>query len=254
MSLGITEYAGPEDGSAMIAAKLNDAWVIAANIPDFRVAIQVFAVCDRCSQVAGTGMMISAADLPLQPVGQWPHTCGGLGMLPDQYVVTDRRTGEQFDLYRPARQRIVASTVTLAELLRLAQAARAVQDGRAGAEERLDRVLAEAPEPIRELRDRWTRQDKMMLASVIISLAAFLIPLLKGGGGVTTEQLVTVIERLVDERSGDGDLNQPAGSRQQGGGTGQAGEEPRPVSGCSPDRDGAVEAPREQPGVEQPRG
>lgn len=179
---------------------------VAQFLPDVRAGFEVVAVCGRCEQPLDTGQRVGADDLPLRRLGSWRHSCGGTAHMPDEYEVNDRRTGRSIDAYTQAREQVVLSAVTLAELLRLSQAARAVQDGREGAEERLDRALAEAPEPIRRLRDRfglhgWTREQKLALAGIIVTLVTALVPILKDDGAVTERQLVEVIEKAIDQGS-----------------------------------------------------
>ncbi len=123
--------------------------------------------------------------------------------MPDGYLLTDRRTGDEIDLYRGAmRQTVTLSAITLTELLHLAQAAKAVQEGRPGATDRLDRVLADAPEPVRRLRDRLGPMGWIALATLLLMFVQTMTPILKDDGNVTEQQIVDVLERLIKQQSG----------------------------------------------------
>lgn len=253
MSVGIFGYQGPPDSSAMIVANYDRGWVVAVSLPDLRRGLEVKAICDLCGQPVDTGISITWSDLPLRRGGRWSHHCGGSARLPDQYVVTDRSTGEQLDLFRPPRQQVTASAITLAELLRLSQAARAVQDGRAGAIERLDQVLAEAPEPIRRLGERWTREQKLTLAGVIIALVALVIPFMKSDGGVTEQQLERLIEQLIEQQSdGPGEQGQPEDGATGGASQAGAGERSAPMGAAGADGDGRPAKAKHREGVDSP--
>lgn len=160
------------------------------------------AVCRRCRQPMQTGTSVHRREIPVEPVGQWRCiACGGPARLPDRFTVIDVRSRERLSVVGPARVQGTLSAITLAELLRLAQAARAVQAGRPGATDRLDRVLAESPEPIRRLRDRMGPAEWIALAALIVTLVQVLTGIVKDDGQVTEQQLVDVIERLVDDQS-----------------------------------------------------
>jgi len=164
----------------------------------------------------------------------------------------DRSTGEQFDLYAPAREQIIVSAITLAELLRLSQAARALQEQRPGAEERLVAVLDESPAPIRDLSQRWSRADLMQLAAVLIALAALLVPLLKDDGAVTPKELVDLVEKVIEQNQSGGDEQSPADEAQQGADAASPGEDAAPVEPEGADGQRLPDTPGNQPSVHQP--
>lgn len=167
------------------------------------------AVCRTCAKPVVMGLLATRKELPLQRAGQWrcPH-CGGMATLPEQLVLIDSGTGERVEAIGPDRVEVRVSAITMAELLRLSQAAQAVRAGREGAEERLGRVLDDAPEPVRRLRDRMRPGEWIALAGVLIALAAYLTPILKDDGQVTEQQLVEVIERLIEQRDDDGGVGE----------------------------------------------
>jgi hypothetical protein len=223
---------------------------VAQFLPDALAGFEVVAVCGRCEQPVDTGQRVEVGDLPLTRSGRWRHSCGGTAHMPDEYEVLDQRTQRSIDAYVVAREQIVLSAVTLAELLRLSQAARAVQAGRPGAEERLERAIAEAPFPIRDLQARWNRADKMQLAAIIISIVALLMPLLKDDGAVTPHQLVDLVEKVV-EQSGDRQ-EAPADDPHHGASDPSSGENPTPVEPQGVGGQRLPDSPDDQGGVQQP--
>lgn len=228
---------------------------VGVTLPDVSAGFEVISVCDRCNGSVSTGRWAKPADLPISRQGSWRHSCGGTGRMPDEYEVGDQRTGRRLDAYsRAPHEAIVLSAITLAELLRLSQAARAVEQGRSGAEERLDRVLAEAPEPIRRLRDRWTREQKLSLAGVIIALVALLMPLLKDDGAVTEEKLVEIVEQLIDQQQSDGSGQQsePEDGAARGAGKSGAGESGGASDTLGSDGDGSAPKVEREKGVGDP--
>lgn len=112
--------------------------------------------------------------------------------------MTSLVTGERIKL---VSDEIRVSAITLAELLRLGQAARAVRDGRPGAVDKLDLVLSEAPEPISRYRPRAPKgfSEWATLATLILMLVQTLVPILKQDGSVSEQELINIIERLVDQ-------------------------------------------------------
>ena len=228
---------------------------VAMTLPDISAGFEVVSVCDRCNGPVSTDRWAQPADLPISRTGSWRHSCGGTGRMPDEYEVGDQRTGRRLDAYNPApRGAIVLSSITLAELLRLSQAARAVERGRSGAEERLDRILAEAPEPIRRLRDRWTREQKLSLAGVIIALVALLMPLLKNDGAVTEQQLFQIVEQLIDQQQSDGSGQQaePKDGAASGAGESGAGESGGAADTLRSGGDGSAPQVKREKGVGDP--
>jgi hypothetical protein len=158
------------------------------------------AICHQCRGVVATGQRLTRADIPISRVGMWKCTsCGGWAERPPYLILYDFATRQRMQAYSPIGIAHV-SAITAAELLRLSQAARAVQQALEGAEERLDRVLQEAPEPVRRLRDLkpQTRSDWIALASLIVALVTALMPLVQSGDAVTKEQLDTIVERIVE--------------------------------------------------------
>jgi hypothetical protein len=222
---------GPDDVEGTLVLQLNDGQHAAMlNVLDIRQGIEVRAICQKCHAPMSTGQTVMVTELPIRPVGRWRHACGGVALMPVTCTVTDRHTGATFDMYATARERVTVSAITLAELLRLAQAARAVQLGRPGATDRLDRVLEESPEPVRRLKQRLKPADWIALATFVLSLVTYLTTTLKDDGAVTEKQLVTVIERMVEQgNSGDGDLHDPLREEEHPAGQPQAPDEAGPV-------------------------
>lgn len=199
MPLGRIFLPDPGDGEAdAIVQRVPEGWSLELVVPDLRRPAPILVVCERCGAVINTGRLL-ARDLPLRATPPRPCACGGVARLPARYLMTDRYTRETIDVRDPRRDTATFPAITLAELLRLAQAARAVQDGQAGAEARLERVLAEAPGPIRRLRDRLGPGDWINVAVALLMLVQTVTPWLKAGEDVTEERLVSVIEKLVDQ-------------------------------------------------------
>lgn len=240
----------PGEASAQVHRKRDGSLELLLSVPSAQDAIPIMAICTKCGAPVHTGLTINRGDLPLTISGRWRCSCRGVAVLPDHTSVRDYTTGEVIDLRSPQRRQATVSAITLAELLRLSQAARAVQAGRPGADEKLERVLAEAPEPIRRLRDRfslqgWTRDQKLMLAGIIVALAAALMPMLKDDGAVTEHQLVEIIERLVDQQSeAPGQQGQPEDDR--AGSAGGASTEERGAPTDALDGGGGGSAPEVQ--------
>jgi hypothetical protein len=243
--------------AAAISRRSDGLLVCDISLMDTSNPLPVHAVCTSCGTPVATGAVTLRQDLPLRVTGQWRCGCGATAVIADYYTIFDARTGEEIQMRRPHEQ-ITISVITLAELLRLAQAARAVQEGRPGADERLYRVLAEAPEPIRRLRDRlalggWTREQKLMLAGVIVALATAMVPLLKDDGSVSEQQLVDVIEQLVEQQSDGPDEQAEAEDRAADSagesGTGQRGGPSDPSEGGG---DGRTPKVKHEKGVGDP--
>lgn len=186
-------------------------------VRDLREPIRLPAICHDCLTPIHTDDEITRADLPLRRTTvAWPHSdCGGMARLPTECMVLDVQADEWIDLYEAPRREGAVAAITLVELQRLSQAARAVQKDMPGARERLERLLAEAPVPVRRLGDLRpsTKQEWYVVAGMILSLVIALIPSLKAGDQVTREELVTVIDRLIrsqdpgdspDDRKNDG--------------------------------------------------
>lgn len=224
------------------------AWAILTSVPDATQGFEVEAICDRCDQPAKTGMMVAPRDLPIARHGYWRHDCGGRARLPEEYSVTDRRSGQTFDLYCPPGGRVTVSVITRAELLRLSQAARAVSERREGAEERLDHVLAEAPEPVRRLLDLRPRtwEQWAALAAIVSALATLLGLLIKDSGGVSEDQLVTIVQELIQSHD---QPDNPGREQQQGTGGGQSGVEPGDVGPPGAGGEWRPESPNAQHGA-----
>lgn len=182
------------------------------------------------------GFYGSYADCPL---------CGGLARIVDGRHLLSPPPGSE-------RNEARVSAVTAAELLRLARVARAVQEGRPGALERFDHVLAEAPDPIRRLGERWTRDQKLALAGIIIALVALLLPLVKSADGVTEDQLVEIIDQLVDQSDGPGQQGQPEEATTGGAGDTGAGEGGAPSDTSDGDRNGSAPKMKHREDVGRP--
>lgn len=230
---------GPSDDTIAVVTPLPGS--------DFRVEmaihrlgelLPVCAVCRSCARPVETGMRVRRSELPLRRSGQWrcPH-CGGAATLPEQLVLIDRKSTERVEVVGPDRVEVQLSAITLAELLRLAQAARAVTAGGVGSEERLARVLAEAPEPIRRLRDRLNPGEWIALATFILGLVTYLTTVVKEDGGVSEDQLVTIIEQMIEQRGlGHDDLDGPLHEEEQAGGETEPAEESGAASSDVGDR------------------
>ena len=148
---------------------------------------------------SGYGIASRPQGPPYPFAGEWPcSACGGVATVPEHYEVTSLVTGERIKL---VSDEIRVSAITLAELLRLGQAARAVRDGRPGAVDKLDLVLSEAPEPISRYRPRAPKgfSEWATLATLILMLVQTLVPILKQDGSVSEQELINIIERLVDQ-------------------------------------------------------
>lgn len=253
---GFFDYDGPPLGTATLSGTEPDGTtVISVSVPDFSLwGHTLNAVCGRCEKPMETGVRIRPAEVPVGRRGTWRHECGGSARLPRKYFLVDRQTGARYDLYEGVvRERIAVSAITQAELLRLGQAARAVQAGAPGAEDRFVRVLAEAPAPIRQLRERWTREQIIALASLIVSLVALLMPLLKDDGAVTEQQLVEIIDELVGERSdAPGQQGQSEDGAAGGAGGACADESGRPPVSATGGGDGRAPKVEDRQSVDRP--
>lgn len=207
--------------------------------------LPVYAVCRACSRPVDIGMHVHRDELPIRRSGQWscPH-CGGAAPLPERLALIDKRTTERIEVIGPDRVEVQISAITLAELLRLSQAARAVQNGRPGAGERLERVLAEAPAPIRRLRDRLTPGEWITLATFILGLVTYLTNVVKNDGGVSEDQLVTIIEQMLEQQgSGQDDLHGSLHKEAQAGRDAQPADESGSASGDDSDGQGPQQTP-----------
>lgn len=218
---------GERDGEleARLVTNVDGSHELEVALPRLGDPLRVFALCGSCRKPVDTGFRVARRDLPVRAGGQWRCRCGGVAVLPERLALRDAGTREQVVLLSASREEVSVSAISHAELLRLAQAARAVQEGSLGAEERLDRVLAEAPEPVRRLRDRMGPGEWIALAATIIAAVGLLTTILKDDGRVTERQLVDVIERLVDERSARGELGNSEQQQEEPTGPGNAGRD-----------------------------
>jgi hypothetical protein len=172
-----------------------------------------FGICTRCWQPHYAGAMFRVEDVPLRDGYLRGALCprGHLLIEPDYFNFMDnspRHEPRILHVRRPKGQELSgAGWLTRQQADSLLDAARAVIEGRdqSGA---FAKALAEAPEPIKRLRKpNMTRDQWIALASLVVAVvsAAFTgVTVAQGAEDkVSSDHLVSIIERLVDESHPD---------------------------------------------------